>query len=52
MAHAGFYCCPTKESKDLVKCFMCSKELDGWKASDNPMSEITLGIYFPPFFSS
>ena len=36
MAQAGFYHCPTDQEPDLVKCFVCHKELDGWEPSDVP----------------
>ncbi|VEL08150.1 unnamed protein product [Protopolystoma xenopodis] len=38
LAKAGFYWIPSKE-KDCVRCFMCSKELDGWEPDDDPMAE-------------
>ncbi|XP_022080426.1 baculoviral IAP repeat-containing protein 5-like [Acanthaster planci] len=39
MAAAGFYHCPTAQEPDLVRCFMCFKELDGWEPTDDPMLE-------------
>ncbi|XP_038067136.1 baculoviral IAP repeat-containing protein 5-like isoform X4 [Patiria miniata] len=39
MAAAGFYHCPTQQEPDLVRCFMCSKELDGWEPTDDPLEE-------------
>ncbi|XP_033630860.1 baculoviral IAP repeat-containing protein 5-like [Asterias rubens] len=39
MAAAGFYHSPTPQEPDLVRCFMCCKELDGWEPSDDPMEE-------------
>lgn len=39
MARAGFYACGNKEEKDLAKCFVCLKELNGWEANDDPMKE-------------
>ena len=36
MAAAGFYHCPTDTEPDLVKCFVCQKELDGWEPDDDP----------------
>ncbi len=36
MAEAGFYHCPTDQEPDLVKCFFCLKELDGWEPEDDP----------------
>ena len=37
MAAAGFFHCPTDQEPDLVKCFICMKELDGWEPNDEPM---------------
>lgn len=37
MAKAGFYHTPTEASPDLVQCYCCHKELDGWEPSDDPM---------------
>ncbi|CAG9860296.1 unnamed protein product, partial [Phyllotreta striolata] len=40
MAEAGFICVATKDTEpDLVRCFFCKKELDGWDASDVPWDE-------------
>ncbi|KAJ8037268.1 Baculoviral IAP repeat-containing protein 5 [Holothuria leucospilota] len=39
MAAAGFYHCPTDRESDVVRCFMCGKELDGWEPSDDPWEE-------------
>ncbi|XP_077980472.1 baculoviral IAP repeat-containing protein 5-like [Glandiceps talaboti] len=39
MAAAGFYHCPTEQEPDLVKCFVCFKELDGWEPNDDPWQE-------------
>ncbi|XP_033214216.1 baculoviral IAP repeat-containing protein 5 [Belonocnema kinseyi] len=39
MAAAGFYCVGSKEEPDLVECFICSKQLDGWDPDDDPWSE-------------
>lgn len=36
MAAAGFYCVGSKEEPDLVECFICSKQLDGWDPDDDP----------------
>lgn len=37
MAKAGFVHRPTAESPDLVECFVCHKQLDGWDPTDDPM---------------
>lgn len=39
MAEAGFYHCPTENEPDLVRCYVCFKELDGWDPSDDPSKE-------------
>ncbi|KAK2160670.1 hypothetical protein LSH36_128g04003 [Paralvinella palmiformis] len=39
MAKAGFFHCPTENEPDLVKCYVCLKELDGWEPSDDPWLE-------------
>lgn len=39
MAEAGFFHCPTDQEPDLVKCFACHKELDGWEPEDDPWLE-------------
>nr|Q804H7.2 RecName: Full=Baculoviral IAP repeat-containing protein 5.2-B; AltName: Full=Survivin in Xenopus; Short=SIX; AltName: Full=Survivin2-B; Short=XSurvivin2B [Xenopus laevis]AAI69762.1 SIX [Xenopus laevis]AAI69764.1 SIX [Xenopus laevis] len=39
MAEAGFVHCPTDNSPDVVKCFFCLKELEGWQPEDDPMDE-------------
>jgi baculoviral IAP repeat-containing protein 5 len=39
MAEAGFYCCGSVAEPDLVRCFFCRKELDGWDPEDDPWSE-------------
>jgi Inhibitor of Apoptosis domain len=36
MAAAGFFHCPTDQEPDLVRCFVCHKELDGWEPTDDP----------------
>lgn len=36
MAEAGFFHCPTEKEQDLVQCYVCYKELDGWEANDEP----------------
>ncbi|XP_066994877.2 baculoviral IAP repeat-containing protein 5.2-A [Anabrus simplex] len=39
MAEAGFYVLNPKREPDLVKCFFCLKELDGWEEADDPWKE-------------
>ncbi|KAH9361922.1 hypothetical protein HPB48_003669 [Haemaphysalis longicornis] len=39
MAEAGFYHCPTDNEPDLVRCYVCFKELDGWEPDDDPFKE-------------
>jgi len=39
MAIAGFFHTPSETQLDLVKCFVCLKELDGWEPEDDPWSE-------------
>jgi len=36
MAAAGFYVIGDNNEPDLVECFICSKQLDGWEAHDDP----------------
>lgn len=36
MASAGFFSIATKEEPDLVECFICTKQLDGWEPTDDP----------------
>ena len=36
MAEAGFYSCATEACPDLVRCYVCFKELEGWEANDDP----------------
>jgi baculoviral IAP repeat-containing protein 5 len=38
MAKAGWYREPTWD-EDEVRCFVCFKELDGWKKDDDPWEE-------------
>ncbi|VVC41669.1 BIR repeat [Cinara cedri] len=38
MVEAGFYC-PNTNEPDLVKCFSCFIELDGWEPTDDPWKE-------------
>lgn len=39
MASAGFFSKANKDEPDLVECFICSKQLDGWESSDDPWKE-------------
>ncbi|XP_039596441.1 baculoviral IAP repeat-containing protein 5a [Polypterus senegalus] len=39
MAKAGFIHCPTENSPDVVQCFFCYKELEGWEPEDDPLQE-------------
>jgi baculoviral IAP repeat-containing protein 5 len=39
MAGAGFYCCGGENEPDLVRCYFCRKELDGWEPEDDPWTE-------------
>lgn len=39
LAQAGWYFKPTKSEPDLVKCFLCGKELGGWEEQDDPFKE-------------
>ena len=39
MAEAGFYCCGGENEPDLVRCYFCRKELDGWEPEDDPWTE-------------
>lgn len=36
LAAAGFYHIPSEKEPDLVKCFVCLKELEGWEPEDDP----------------
>ncbi|XP_047002237.1 baculoviral IAP repeat-containing protein 5.2-B-like isoform X2 [Schistocerca americana] len=38
LAEAGFYFCGPRNS-DVVKCFLCNKELDSWEQEDDPWAE-------------
>ena len=38
LAEAGFYFCGPRNS-DVVKCFLCNKELDCWEKDDEPWAE-------------
>ena len=39
MAAAGFYFCGTDAEPDLVRCYYCRRELDGWEEEDDPWQE-------------
>ncbi|EZA58697.1 baculoviral IAP repeat-containing protein 5 [Ooceraea biroi] len=39
MAAAGFYSIGNDDDPDLVECFICGKQLDGWEPLDDPWSE-------------
>jgi len=39
MSAAGFYCCGGENEPDLVRCYFCRKELDGWEPEDDPWKE-------------
>ncbi|XP_078035630.1 baculoviral IAP repeat containing deterin [Augochlora pura] len=39
MASAGFVAIGGKQEPDLVECFICSKQLDGWEPEDDPWTE-------------
>ena len=39
MAEAGFFHIPSDSEPDLVRCFVCLKELDGWEPQDDPYAE-------------
>ena len=50
MAEAGFYHTPTDCEPDLVRCFVCGKELDGWEPTDDPWYDgQELGLGSHPF---
>ena len=36
MAEAGFYHTPSENEPDLVTCYVCYKEMDGWEPTDDP----------------
>lgn len=36
MAAAGFYVIGNSNEPDLVECFICGKQLDGWEQNDVP----------------
>lgn len=39
MAESGFYSCATDACPDLVRCYVCFKELEGWEPTDDPWAE-------------
>ncbi|KAG9264596.1 baculoviral IAP repeat-containing protein 5.2 [Astyanax mexicanus] len=39
MAQAGFIHTPSDNSPDVVQCFFCCKELEGWEPQDDPVKE-------------
>lgn len=39
MADAGFYLIGGSDEPDLVRCYWCRKEMDGWEPTDDPMAE-------------
>ncbi|TFK08709.1 Nuclear protein MDM1 [Platysternon megacephalum] len=39
MAEAGFIHCPSENGPDVVQCFFCFKELEGWEPEDDPIDE-------------
>lgn len=39
MAAAGFFFIGTTDDPDLVECFICSKQLNGWESTDDPWKE-------------
>ncbi|XP_065660166.1 baculoviral IAP repeat-containing protein 5.2 [Hydra vulgaris] len=39
MAEAGFFRLKSENEPDLVKCFVCLKQLDGWEPEDDPWKE-------------
>ncbi|KAM9156155.1 baculoviral IAP repeat-containing protein 5-like isoform 1-T2 [Pangshura tecta] len=39
MAAAGFIHCPSENGPDVVQCFFCFKELEGWEPEDDPLDE-------------
>lgn len=36
MAEAGFFKIESNTEPDLVQCFICQKQLDGWEPKDDP----------------
>ncbi|XP_077453089.1 baculoviral IAP repeat-containing protein 5b isoform X1 [Stigmatopora argus] len=41
MAKAGFVHCPSENEPDVVSCFFCLIELEGWEPTDDPWFEHT-----------
>lgn len=39
MAEAGFYLVGNSNEPDLVRCYYCRRELDGWEPADVPWDE-------------
>merc|ERR1712152_87213 len=39
MAEAGFYLVGNANEPDLVRCYYCRRELDGWEPTDVPWDE-------------
>uniref|UniRef100_A0A8C3S3T9 BIRC5 n=1 Tax=Chelydra serpentina TaxID=8475 RepID=A0A8C3S3T9_CHESE len=39
MAAAGFIHCPSENGPDVVQCFCCFKELEGWEPDDDPIDD-------------
>ncbi|XP_046647255.1 baculoviral IAP repeat-containing protein 5-like [Daphnia pulicaria] len=39
MATAGFYWCGSESQPDLVRCFVCLKDFEGWEPNDIPKDE-------------
>ncbi len=39
MAEAGFYLVASAAEPDLVRCYYCRRELDGWDPEDVPWKE-------------
>ena len=37
MAEAGFFHSSKDRDADIVRCFVCFKELEGWEPEDNPL---------------
>ena len=44
MAEAGFYHTPSSNEPDLVTCYVCYKEMDGWEPTDDPWYVISFVI--------
>ena len=39
LARAGFVFKPSASTPDNVECFLCHKDLEGWEADDDPLTE-------------